>query len=286
MNFELREEAARPQVPLPEPDFARWRSEDGEVLASFHRLAEDYVVRFIDRADFLIALASGTVTCWPTPGNRRAMRDLYLNQVLPVIAAHHGKLVIHASGVAIGGDAVAFVGATGRGKSTLAAAFARAGWPFLSDDGLYLEPARNGFLASPNQPSFPLWLDSEAEVVRGEASPYEWEQIEKARIEADENLPFQREALPLKALYFLGPGDAAEPAISAFSEREALAELINHSYLLDVEDRAQIKQHFETLARLAGTVPSHRLDYPREFDRLPRVIAAVSEHILKAGELC
>ena len=33
MNLELRHEPAREQAPLAEPDFARWRSEDGEVRA-------------------------------------------------------------------------------------------------------------------------------------------------------------------------------------------------------------------------------------------------------------
>lgn len=286
MNFELRQEPAREQAPLPEPVFARWRSEeDGAVLATFHRAPQGYLVRFVDEADFLIAVETATVTCWPTPANTRGIRDLYLNQVMPMIAGHLGKQVIHASGVAIGDRAVAFVAATGRGKSTLAAAFARAGTPFLSDDGLYLTFDGDRVLASPNRPSFRLWLDSETEVVRGKTSPHEWEQMEKTRIEAGDDLPFQSEPLPLQALYFLGPGGAAEPVITDLSEREALAELINHSYVLDVEDRTRMKRHFEALTRLAEAVPSHRLDYPREFDRLPSVIAAVSGHILNSGGL-
>ena len=224
MTFELREEPAREQSPLPESDFARWRSLDGEVLATFHREPDGYLVRFLDRADFSIALEAGVVTCWPVPGSSRPVRDLYLNQVLPMLQGHGGELVIHASGVAIGGGAVAFVAATGRGKSTLAAAFARAGMPFLSDDGLRLSASGGRYFASPNRPSVRLWRDSEAVVVLGEAAPDETDEDDKSRVEAGERLPFQSEPLPLRAMYFLGPGDAAQPGIAELTAREALAQ--------------------------------------------------------------
>jgi hypothetical protein len=283
LTFELVEEPPREQSPVAEPDFARWRSCEGEVNATLHRLPGGYLVRFIDRADFTIALEEGVVLCRPVTGTpASAARDLYLNQILPMIRAHQGELIIHASAVAIEGVVASFVGPTGRGKSTLAAAFARAGNPFLSDDGLCLTAVDGRYLASPNRPSFRLWQDSRAAVVDRSDVPAEPEEA-KSRVEAGAQLPFQAEALPLGAIYFLGEGNSAAPIIVALSARQALTELINQSFFLDSEDRARTGRHFEALSRLAETVPSFALDYPRDYRDLPTVIAAVSDHCLKRG---
>ena len=279
MTFELREQAACEQGRLAEPAYARWRTADGDVAATLHRAGGGYLVRFVDRADFSIALDEGVITCRPAPRTpARVTRDLYLNQLLPMIRGHLGELIIHASAAAVDGGAVAFVAQTGRGKSTLAAAFARAGMPFLSDDGLCLAAEGGRYLASPNRSSFRLWLDSEAEVVLGKAAPDEWDQDAKSRVEASDSLPFQAEPLPLRAMYFLGPGEAAKPVIVGLPMREALAQLLNHSFFLDAEDRVRMTRHFEALTRLAEAVPSFALDYPRDYALLPDVIAAVTGH--------
>jgi hypothetical protein len=280
--YELKLMPPREQPVLDDTPFALWRSPDGEVAATFHRRPEGYLVRFVDRADFSVELGVGQITCWPFPGKSPAgARDLYLNQIVPMIRGHQGELVLHASGVALGGAAAAFVAPTGRGKSTLAAAFARAGMPFLSDDGLVLTAEAGRYVASPNRPSFRLWSDSEAVVIRGEVAPEE-DENEKSRVEAGE-LPFQEEPLPLRALYFLGLGETARISIARLPIRETLAELIDHSFFLDAEDKGRMKRHFEALARLAETVPAFALDYPRDYAGLPSLIAAVSRHMDELG---
>lgn len=56
---------------------------------------------------------------------------------VPLLAAErdHG-VVLHASANLIGDRALLVCGITGRGKSTLAAALAAAGWPLLAEDGV------------------------------------------------------------------------------------------------------------------------------------------------------
>jgi hypothetical protein len=276
--YELKVMPAREQAPLDGTPFALWRSPDGEVAATFHHTPEGHFLRFIDRGDFSVRLDDRLVTCWPVPGKSPdATRDLYGNQVVPMLRGHHGELILHASAVAIDGAVAAFVAPTGRGKSTLAAALARAGMPFLSDDGLALVAEDGRYFASPNRPSFRLWQDSAAAVIRGEAVPEDCGD-EKSRIGADVGLPFQDEPLPLRALYFLGPGDSPRTSIARLPARDALAELINHTFFLDADDRERMKRHFEALARLAETVPGFALDYPREYDQLPCVIEALRNH--------
>jgi serine kinase of HPr protein (carbohydrate metabolism regulator) len=85
------------------------------------------------------------------------VEHLYLNQVLPLALSRQGKLVLHGSAVDIGGQGVAFLGESGRGKSTLAASFATEGTRFLTDDGLLLEWVGECCMIIPSHPSIRLW---------------------------------------------------------------------------------------------------------------------------------
>jgi hypothetical protein len=281
VTFALVHQPGCEQRPVDEPDFSRWRSVEGEVVASFHRLPQGYLLRFIGRADFVADIEGQTVTCRPVPGNSaRAIEDLYLNQVVPLLAGHAGELVIHASGNVVGAAAVAFVGRTGRGKSTLAASMARSGSPFLSDDGLVLRRTGGEYWAHPNRASFRLWADSVQEILPDEGADGVAEET-KTRVAASEALPFRDSAAPLRALYVLGPGDAADVSIARMTVRDAHAELVNHSFFLDADDRARMARHFEAIAQLAELVPAFALDYPREYEGLPGVVRALRRH---AGE--
>jgi hypothetical protein len=65
----------------------------------------------------------------------------------------------HASGVEIRGHR-GFLGEAGRGKSTLAAAFARRGYRILTDDCLHLSPSAGGYRVRPWSSGIRLWQDS------------------------------------------------------------------------------------------------------------------------------
>ena len=71
-----------------------------------------------------------------------------------------GVTCLHASAVAIGGSVIAFVGAEGAGKSTTAAAFARAGYAAVSDDVVALVERKGDFFVSPSYPHLCLWPES------------------------------------------------------------------------------------------------------------------------------
>src|SRR4030095_9116966 len=100
------------------------------------------------RADFLLQPDGRSIV-----GYRRArvaigtFRHLFLDQVLPLVLSHRGVTVLHASAFAGSRGAVALIGATGVGKSTLAASFGTNGWPVIADDALVLR-ARGGTIAT------------------------------------------------------------------------------------------------------------------------------------------
>ncbi len=278
MNIELTLLPSREQGSLERAPFARWRTSTGKLAATVHRTPEGYHIRFLDRADFAVSLARSMVTCTAVPGvSTRAVNDLYLNQVQPMIRGQCGELIIHASAVLADAGVLGFVAPSGYGKSTLAAAFARDSGRFLSDDGLTLTVRGRRYLAHPNRPSFRLWQDTQA-AIGLEISDEEWHSVEKSHVEADDRLLFEEEPGALRVLYFLGAGDTLDITIDAMPAQRAMAELLNHSFLLDVEDRSRLAGHFAALGQLVESVPCFALDYPRKYALLSDVVAAVSRH--------
>src|SRR5690606_11116364 len=71
-----------------------------------------------------------------------------------------GELVLHGCAVRVGDRAAAILGASGRGKSTLAAAFAARGHALLADD--IVVPHRDDVIwrACPGSPAITLWPGS------------------------------------------------------------------------------------------------------------------------------
>jgi hypothetical protein len=83
-----------------------------------------------------------------------------LGPVLGVVLRLRGVTSLHASAVSIGDRGVVFVGQTGTGKSTTAAAFARQGYGVISDDIVALAESEGAFYLMPAFPHLCLWPES------------------------------------------------------------------------------------------------------------------------------
>ena len=279
MMADFKRSPAQPQGPLPAVPYDRWPDANGEDALLMCRVPEGFFLRFPDRADFTIAIETGEICCTPAPGaSAQMITALYLNQVVPLVMNHAGTLVLHAAAINDGGQALAFAGPSGRGKSTLAAAFAHAGYPFLTDDGLMLQAAKAGYLARPSHASVRLWHDSESAIFDRQMAEDEDEPAEKSRLISGQGMPHQRDPVPLKAIYFLGDGTAGHLQFRKLAPHLGLSYLIQHAFLLNVEDRPRVRAHFERLAALSEVVPTFTFDYPRQYERLQNVIDAVLDH--------
>lgn len=254
---------------------------DGLPWTEFHRTEAGYLLRFPGFADYEVSVDGNDVVCHPVPGvSDEATRHLYLNQVLPLALSRQGKLVFHASAVAVAGNAIVFAAESGKGKSTLAASFATSGSPFLTDDGLVIEERAAEYWVAPSHPSIRLWDDSQEALVRlgaptAEPVPF----TSKTRFLAGDEIPFCDEPRPLRRVYFLGDGTSARVSIEQVSKSDALIELVRHSFLLDIEARELIAAHFDRLSRLVAAGICFKLDYPRTYVSLPDVRQAVLEHV-------
>jgi hypothetical protein len=254
------------------PNRARWLS-----IAS---VGEERLLRFERLADFVISADGRTIRCdarrTTTP---ETVRHLLLDQVLPAMLAGERRFGVHASAVAVDGAAVAFLGRTGRGKSTLAAAFGLRGAPIVTDDCLVFELSPEGVVAVPTYPSLRL---APAALERLGTSRRRLHRVAqytaKLRLGADNavGLRFRQRPISVSRLYLLERDPRARrPRIRPLSRRESYMELMKYRFRLDPRDRTALRRECDQLARLAFALPMARLYIPSGFAALPRVRDAV-----------
>jgi hypothetical protein len=251
-------------------------------------------------ACFRIDFASRIIEVISEPASTlETLSHLLLDQVIPRVLCHTGRVVVHASAVLLeDGRAVAFTGTSGRGKSTLASAFSREGFPVIADDCLLLQSGdgTDGVVqAFASYPSLRLWPDSsEALWDTGDpASPRISDMAhysnKKQVFLAGERQQELASPSPLAALYLLNkPPDAGpEPGIriKPAGGTAAIMAMIEALFALDVVRKDLVQRNFEQAAQVAGQTEVYDLSYPRYFNELPDVVATVVQHTRKISRI-
>jgi len=264
--------------------YDHWVTPAGEIPAIFYRTAQGYLIRFSNQADFAISRDLSEVVCTPVPDAEPGIgRTLYCNAIQPLIANHLGGISLHASAVCIDGRAIAFLGLSRMGKTTLAAAFARQGYPFLTEDVLNLEASETGYIVQPARPVLRLFGDSASELLGPSSAVRPSRTARKTEIEANDILPYADRPAALGALLLLGAGQCNQVTVQELEPASALARLMQHAFILDVQDKQRLRGHFDRIAGLAEAVRCYELDYPRRYDLLPTVINAIIGTMQKNG---
>lgn len=204
---------------------------------------------------------------------------MLLGSALALVLHQRGFVVLHASAVAIDGQAVAFLGNKGWGKSTTTAALHDRGHPLIADDFLAVDLSSGERPdVAPGFPQLKLYADA-AEAALGD-DPEMLPTLhplfaEKAR-RTDNG--FSLSSLPLQAIYILERGPRL--CIEAVSPREALLALSCHIFERQlVTNEEDAPAHFRRRAQLAGCVPLRRLKRKAALDALPDVARVVEEDV-------
>jgi hypothetical protein len=214
---------------------------------------------------------------WTDPSTEADAAAYLLGSVLGFVLRLRGVTCLHASAVAIGDRAIALVGPSGNGKSSTAAGFARLGYSVLTDDLAALCDATDRIRIQPALPRVHLWPESAQSMFgSSEALPRITPSWDKRRYDLDGDA-FQREPLPLAAIYFFGERSAQriDPAIASVSPATALIELVSDSHATEFVARPQRAQEFDLLARLVRNVPSRRVTPTEDLARVPELCEAI-----------
>lgn len=213
----------------------------------------------------------------PAPAaEERVVRLYLLGPVLAMLLFQRGRLILHASAVAIDGAAVAFLGASGWGKSTTAAAFHAHGYGVVADDVAAVQTGSGRPLIFPGFPQLKLCPDALLSLGhRPETLPQlHPDEGKRGRCVID---GFCREPLPLRSLYVLAEGRRLE--IEPLQGRETFVELLRHSYAVRLLYAIGAAAQFKQCASVVGAAPARRLKRPRSLQRLPDLVRLVEQDL-------
>jgi hypothetical protein len=165
----------------------------------------------------------------PSPGlDERMLRLFVLGPVLAVLLHQRGHLLLHASAVAVDGKAVLFLGRSGWGKSTMAAALHARGHGLVTDDVAVLRVEEGSCpVVFPGFPRLKLWPEALVSLGDDPEKLPRWNpRLEKrARLAAHK---FPTTSLAIERIYVLDEYDA--PEILPLRPQEAFLELVRHTY--------------------------------------------------------
>jgi hypothetical protein len=223
-------------------------------------------------ARFLVSVAGDEITCFPSRGlGRSRFYHLLLDQALPLALGLMGDLVLHASAVVHGDEAMALAGPSGRGKSTLAAHLAARGAHLLTDDCLVLRETPGGWRAYPFDQGIRLWQDSARATLRGPVKGASMaEGSAKLRVQRHPELAFRLEPAPLGCIVLPQERrrNLRRAVLTRFTPREGMMALLPQMFFFEVHRKLALRNQFERLSRLAESVPLYRLDLPSDLASL------------------
>jgi hypothetical protein len=183
-----------------------------------------------------------------------------------------GHVAIHANAVSLKGLAVAFVGYSGMGKSTLSAYCASRGAGFITDDVLVVDS--NGLVHSGN-PRLKLYphtgqsLGLEASEDTDYKIFYEPKQL---------GATLHEEPVSLGIIYLLAESSDHRIYCEQVSPSQAVFDLLTHSY--DAADLIPSNPALlDAYVRLVTQASVRKLFYPRDFALLPKVYDFLLEEI-------
>ena len=225
------------------PIFAAWTTPSGGEWLTFAEARGDFLLTFAGHTQFLVSGDAAAVTVRPSPGAPAATaRHLLLNQVLPLVLSRRGRLVLHASAVSWNGRVSAFIGRSGAGKSTMAAACAEAGGgagrAVPCDVGVRLWPQTLDLLGWPRASGTGMAHFTDKRRV-GALHP---------------SVQFETGILPLAHLYRMTRPDEAAPA-GRVRGRDAVMALASELFRLDIRDPRESRRQFDAISALAVDIP-------------------------------
>lgn len=228
-----------------------------------------YEIDFQDGTKYLVnKQATEFFGNWQDDETLESATTYLTGPILGFILSLREVTCLHASAVNIKGNAIAFTGDSNAGKSTLAAIFAKQGFPVLSDDIVAITPKNSLFLVQPAYPRVRLWSNSvillyntENALPRIAPQHPTWD---KRYLDLHELGLYQSQPLPLKGIYLIGDRQNIDtaPRIEEISSTEKMVNLLANTYASYEFDKKMQIRDFQVFGEIAKKVKIKRLiDY-------------------------
>lgn len=215
-------------------------------------------------ADYLVRGGNEVIIDTPHPDDTPDVALFLLGSVLGFLTHQRGLLPLHASCVSFEGRVIAFMGASGAGKSTMAALFLAQGGRLLSDDVSVIDVhAAGGPVILPSFPRQKLWRDT-LDALGLAPGRYLRRTVNLEKFDRLVGGHFDAMPMPLNAICQLSPRKRqGTPQLVPLDGLQAVRVLYENVYrrtaagLLGLSDRV-----FQDCALLARALPQQALIMP------------------------
>jgi hypothetical protein len=231
-------------------------------------------LRWRGLAEFVISRDGSSIGWRPlAPRTREALRGHLLTQVLSFSLLARGREPLHASAVAVPGGAIGFLGDCGAGKSSLTAAFLRAGHPLVTDDLLVLRGRKGGYAVEPGVPRIKLFPRVARRLLKGRRPGQRMVPGTRKLVFSVPHALSVRRPLPLHSLYVLAKGRSVR--VLPVSPAVAFLEILRDAFNTVWVDRPRLVRQFQFARAVASRVRIRRITYPRRLSAIDEVREAI-----------
>lgn len=227
------------------------------VTASEHH----YTIRFFSECEFVCHRNLGAITVHPGRASAELAGLFLVGSVLSTLLTLQGRCIVHASAVSFEGMNLAFIGPSGQGKSTLAAALCLTGAQLISDDALRCDSVGTRVVC---------YAGAQMLRLRAGARPLlEGITAQQLPLTVDGRLAFappvvEAMAQPLHALIIPScSNEIHEPSLTQLSGAAALTQLAASARVVWWQSPDMRRTQFELMAALAHQLPVFSLSTPR-----------------------
>lgn len=220
-------------------------------------------------ARFLIS-GGGEIRIDPEVGaDEDSIRLYLLGSAFGALLFQRGLLVLHGNAVRIGDGCMVCLGHSGTGKSTLAAAFMRRGYPILADD---VVPVNDDCMALPGFPRIKLWQDAAERMSIGVDG------LRRIRPDMEKfNLPafdaFSPQPLAVKWVYVLERHNQGDVLLEPVQGMERFRLLHQNTYRVRFLRALELKaEHLRLCGRLSARIDMAKLLRPEHGDSVEQLV--------------
>jgi hypothetical protein len=272
-----------------EPDvLIRFGSVEGE-----HAITPEAIRLVVPKVASYLITGGRSIVIDPVSGSsERNIRLFLLGSALGGTLHQRGLLPLHANAIEIDGRAIAFMGHSGAGKSTMAAWFLDRGYCVLADDVCVVTMSEHGqALAHRGIPRLRLWREA-IEVSGRTVEDYELSFDDMDKYNVPTPRPEEVRPVPLDHIYLRRKAEEGSGEVRRLVGVEAVDALVANTYRGGYVTRmGGTRRHLTSCLELVGKVPifaASRVwgfgDYDEQAERLEehaRRLIAGSEPIAR-----